>query len=122
MDEYAMDYSYLVLKFIVGGGVIVGVTFLAQQVDAKYAGILIAAPILTLLAFLFTYSESGLSTSRQLVIGAFWFAIPTLLFLLALYLLLARYPVGPSLGGAFGVWFVAILAMNQILYGAWPAL
>jgi uncharacterized membrane protein (GlpM family) len=110
-----MDYSYLVLKFIVGGSVIVGVTFLAQQGDAKYAGILIAAPILTLLAFLFTYSEGGLSTARQLIIGAFWFAIPTLLFLLALYLLLARYPAGPSLGGAFGVWFVAIITMNQVL-------
>ena len=49
-----MDYSYLPLKFLIGGGVIVGVTFLAEQVNPKYGGILAAAPITTTLAILFT--------------------------------------------------------------------
>ncbi|MFA5267446.1 MAG: hypothetical protein WC379_05700 [Methanoregula sp.] len=54
-----MDYSYLALKFLIGGGIIVGVTILAQQVDPKYGGMLVAAAVLTTLACLFTYSESG---------------------------------------------------------------
>ena len=112
-----MDYSYLALKFLIGGGIIVGVTILAQQVDPKYGGILAAAPVTTTLAFLFTYSEAGQATTRELVISAFWFAIPTLLFLLALWLLLARYPLVPSLGGAFGIWLVALVAMNRVLAG-----
>jgi|SRR5208282_5076357 len=112
-----MDYSYLALKFLIGGGVIVGVTFLAEQVDPKYGGILAAAPITTTLAFLFTYSDAGQATTRQLVMGSFWFAIPTLLFLLALYLLMSRYPLIPSFGGAYGVWLVAVLVMNRLLLG-----
>ena len=37
-DGISMDYSYLALKFLIGGGVIVGITFLAEQVDPKYGG------------------------------------------------------------------------------------
>ena len=110
-----MDYTYILLKFIIGGGVIVGVTLLAEQVNPKYGGILVAAPIITSLAILFTWSEAGQATSRQLVIGAFWFVIPTMLFLLVLYLLTARYPLLPSFGGALGVWLAAIVVINQAL-------
>ena len=110
-----MDYSYLALKFLIGGGVIVGITFLAEQVDPKYGGILAAAPITTTLAFLFTYSDAGQATTRQLVMGSFWFAIPTLLFLLVLYFLTARYPLVPSFGGALGVWLAAIVVMSRLL-------
>jgi uncharacterized membrane protein (GlpM family) len=112
-----MDYTYLALKFLIGGGVIVGITLLSQQVDPKYGGMLAAAPVLTTLACLFTYAEAGQATTQQLVISAFWFAIPTLLFLLALWLLLARYPLFPSLGGAFGIWLVALVVMNRMLAG-----
>jgi uncharacterized membrane protein (GlpM family) len=112
-----MDSTYLVLKFLIGGGVIVGITVLAQQVDPKYGGMLAAAPVLTTLAFLFTYAEAGQATTQQLVLSAFWFAIPSLLFLLTLWVLLARYPLIPSIGGAFGIWFVALVVMNHLLAG-----
>ena len=42
-----------------------GVTFLAEQADPKYGGILAAAPITTSLAILFTWSEAGQVTSRD---------------------------------------------------------
>ena len=76
-----MDYLYTLLKFIVGGSVIVGVTLLAEQVDPRYGGMLAAAPIITTLAFLFTYAEAGRESTQQLVISAFYFAIPSLMFL-----------------------------------------
>ncbi|HVP96992.1 GlpM family protein [Methanoregula sp.] len=110
-----MNYSYLALKFLLGGGIIVGVTFLAEQADPKYGGILAAAPITTTLAILFTYSEAGQATAQQLVMDAFWFVIPTMLFLLVLYLLLTRYPLTPSLGGALAVWIGAVLLVNRVL-------
>ncbi|HII99807.1 MAG TPA: DUF3147 family protein [Methanoregula sp.] len=112
-----MDLSFFIIRFLVGGSIIVGVTYLALQVDPKYGGILAAAPITTMLAFLFTYSESGVATSRELLISMFWFAIPTILFILVLWLLMARYPVLPSLGGAFLFWLVAVVAMNRVLAG-----
>jgi len=110
-----MDYLYLALKFVIVGGVIVGVTLLAEHADPKYGAILVAAPIITTLSILFVYSEAGQAVARQLAIGAFWFAIPSLLFLLTLYVLLGRYPLVPSFGGAASVWFVAAVAMNRVI-------
>ncbi|MGD0080106.1 MAG: GlpM family protein [Methanoregula sp.] len=113
-----MDYLYTLLKFVVGGSVIVGVTLLAEHADPKYGGMLAAAPIITTIAFLFTYSEAGRETTRQLVISAFWFAIPTLLFLLAFWYLMYRFSILISIGGAYGIWIGALLVMNRILTGA----
>lgn len=113
-----MDLSYFLIRFIVGGSVIAGVTWLALQVDPRYGGILAAAPITTLLAFLFTYTDAGHATSRDLLIAMFWFAIPTLLFIVLLWYLMGRYPVLPSLGGAFLFWLAAVVALNHILSAA----
>ncbi|MFA6225075.1 MAG: hypothetical protein WC620_02585 [Methanoregula sp.] len=52
-----MDYLYTLLKFVIGGSVIVGVTFLAGQGDPRYGGMLAVAPIITTL--LFTWSEAA---------------------------------------------------------------
>ena len=110
-----MDAAQTLIKFVAGGSVIVGVTWLAQQVNPRYGAILAAAPIITTLAFLFTYNESGVVTTQQLVIGAFYFAIPTLAFLLTLYFLMGKFGLFPSLGGAYGIWFACVIIANQVL-------
>jgi uncharacterized membrane protein (GlpM family) len=112
-----MDYLYTLLKFVIGGTVMVGVTLLAEQVDPRYGGLLAAAPIITTLAFFFTWSESGLQTTQQLVISAFWFMIPMLLFLLALYFMLSRFSFLVSIGGAYGIWIGVALVVNRVLAG-----
>jgi uncharacterized membrane protein (GlpM family) len=113
-----MDYLYTLLKFLIGGSVIVGVTMLTENIGPRYGGMLAAAPIITTLAFLFTYTETGRQTTQQLVISAFYFAIPTLLFLLAFYFLMHRFSLLPSLGGAYGIWIGALLVVNRIIAGA----
>jgi len=112
-----MDYLYTFLKFIVGGSIIVGVTLLAEHVNPRYGGMLAAAPIITTIAFLFTYSEAGRETTRQLVSSAFWFAIPSVLFLPTLYFMMNRYGILPSFGGAFGVWGGTLLFINRFVVG-----
>ena len=103
-----MDYLYTFLKFIIGGSIIVGVTLLAEHVDPRYGGILAAAPMITTLAFIITYSEAGRQTTQQLVIATFWFMIPMLLFLVAFYYLMGRFSLLMSLGGAYGIWIAAV--------------
>jgi uncharacterized membrane protein (GlpM family) len=110
-----MDILPNLAKFIIGGSIIVGVTWLAHYVDPKYGGILAAAPITTTLAFIFTRAETSPATTQALVLSSLYFAIPSLIFLLALFLLLGRFPFLPSLGGAYGVWIGCVLALNRIL-------
>ena len=100
-----------------GGGMIVGITVLTRQVDPRFGGILAAAPIITTLAFLFTWMEAGSAVTRDLVGSTCWFVIPTLLFLIALYLLMGRYPFLPSTAGGFGGWILAAAVTNRLLAG-----
>ncbi len=110
------DYLYTIFKFVIGGGMVVGITWLARYVDPKYGGILVAAPIVTTLAFLFTYAESGNLITHQLVLASLSFLIPTLLFVLVLYLLMFRLSFIVSLMGAFIIWIAGVLLLNGILW------
>lgn len=110
-----MDYLYTLLKFIVAGCIIVGVTLIVQHIDPRYGGILAAAPITTTIAFLFTYAESGTNVAHQLVLGSFYFAIPSLIFLASLYLLAERFSFLSSICGAYLVWIGGVLVMNRAI-------
>lgn len=112
-----MECFSLVLKFVAGGGIIAGVTWLARYIDPKYGGILAAAPITTTIAFIFTNYETGDATTRQLVLGSFYFAIPTVLFLLCLFLLMNRTSFLSGLMGAYAVWLAGVLVLNRVLIG-----
>lgn len=110
-----MDLLYTFFKFIAGGCILVGVTLLAHHIDPRYGAVIATAPIITTIALLFTYSESGFSTTRELALGSFYFVIPTVLFLVALYLLMGRFSFLLSLCGAYGVWIVSLLAINRLI-------
>lgn len=49
------------------------------------------------------------------MISTFWFAIPTLIFLLAFWFLMNRFSLIPSIGGAYGVWLAALLVMDRLV-------
>lgn len=110
-----MDLYYTIFKFLVGGGMVVGVTWLARYVDPKYGGILIAAPIVTTLAFAFTYVENGAETTQHLVLSSLSFMVPTLAFVLALFLLMPRFGFVPGLAGAYCIWISGVLILNHWL-------
>lgn len=109
------EYFYTLFKFLVGGGMIVGITWLARFVNPKYGGILVAAPIITTIAFIFTYAESGAQTTQNLVMASFSFMVPTVLFVLALFFLMYRISFVPSLIGAYAIWIAGVLVVNRVL-------
>jgi len=109
-----MDYLYTLLKFFTAGFIIVGVTLIVQHVDPRYGGILAAAPITTTMAFLFTYAEAGAGITHQLVLGSFYFAIPSIIFLFTLYLLAFRFSFFSSLCGAYLVWILGVILVNRL--------
>lgn len=111
-----MDNNWFTLvKFIAGGSIVAGTTVLAEQIGPKYGGILATAPIITTLAFIFMFTETGAAATRQLVLNSFYFVIPTVLFMLALYLFMGRYSFYPSLAGAFGAWIMALLLVDRLI-------
>jgi Uncharacterized membrane protein required for alginate biosynthesis len=111
-----MDNNWFsLLKFIAGGSIVAGTTVLAQQISPKYGGILATAPIITTLAFIFMFTGTGAAATRQLVLNSFYFVIPTVLFMLVLYLFMGRYSFYPSLALAFGAWIVALFLIDRLI-------
>ena len=109
------EYLYTAGKFVIGGGMIVGVTWLARYVDPRYGGILVAAPIITTIAFILTYVENGTVITQDLVWASFSFMIPTLIFVIALFLLMYRVSFVASLFGAYTIWIAGVLVCNRLL-------
>ncbi len=113
VDLMWTGYGYTLFKFLIGGGMVVGVTWLSQYVNPRYGGLLVAAPIVTTIAFIFTYLENGSQTTQQLVLASLSFMVPTLLFVLVLFLMMARFSFIPSLAVAYIVWIAGVLVLNQ---------
>jgi uncharacterized membrane protein (GlpM family) len=56
-----------------------------------------------------------MATTQQLVLGAFFFAIPSLIFLISLYFLMGRFGLLPSLGGAYVIWLACVVVTTQFI-------
>lgn len=107
-----MSYWYLLLKFVIGGGIIVAVTLLANYINPKWGGIIAVAPITTTLSIIFVRMETNVITTQELVMASIVYVIPSILFLFAMYFLISRMNLVTSLSASFGVWLVAVLIMR----------
>src|SRR5690625_1175341 len=80
--------TYLILKLFLSAGMIVAVSEIAKR--SGYLGALIASlPLTSILAIVWLYLETGSSEKiGALTTSIFWFVLPSLVFFIALPLLL----------------------------------
>lgn len=76
--------SYLV-QFILGGGIIVAMTYLAEHQGAKYAALLYAVPIQFTLAAGFIYLGTEKSTIQELSISSIYSLMILIVFIFVFY-------------------------------------
>ena len=79
-----LNYS---IQFILGGGVIVGMSILAKHFHPKYAAILYALPIQFTLAAIFIYFGTEKGTIQQLAHNTIFYIIGLVGFIVAFYFL-----------------------------------
>lgn len=79
-------FSYL-LQFILGGGIIVGMVFLAKIYGGKTAAVLYAIPVQFTLTVIFIYLEDSAKTVRDLSIGTLYSLLILAIFISAFYFL-----------------------------------
>lgn len=115
MDQQAGISTATVLEALAKGalaGLVVAVILLLKN-RSQLAGVLVMTPVITATSFLFVGLSDGPSAARQIALSAL-FAFPvTLVFLVAMYLLLGRFAVIPSLIASYTLW--AIVATGYIL-------
>lgn len=110
-----MNYSFLLLKFFIGGVIIVSATLLANYIHPKWGGLVAVAPIITTLSIIFVKYETNLQTTQQLILSSIYFIIPTLIFLIAMYFLLNKFNLISSLSISYVLWVVIILGMQKFI-------
>ena len=85
-----VNYVQLAMQFVLSGAIVVGATFIADKLDSKWSGLLVALPVMTILGFIFiSLNTNGVITQRYLL-SAFLFMIPTAIYVLSLYLFLGK--------------------------------
>jgi uncharacterized membrane protein (GlpM family) len=113
----AMNYLYLLLKFIIGGGIVLAVTLLVNYVTPRWGGMIAVAPIITTLSFIFVNYETNIDTTRQVVLASIRYIIPTLFFLILLYFLLNKLNLTLSLIISYLFWISIIIVQKKFLGG-----
>ena len=85
-----MNTLQIILQFIISGAVVVGATLLSKSFDSKWAGLLVALPIMTLLGFIFISMNTGATVTQRYLISALIFMLPAAIYILSLYLLFGK--------------------------------
>jgi len=85
-----MNTLQIILQFVIAGTIVVGATLISKSFDSKWAGLLVALPVMTILGFIFiSINTTGTITQRYLL-SALIFMIPAAVYILSLYLLFGR--------------------------------
>ncbi len=111
-----MNISYLILKFLIGGGLIVGVTFLTKYINPRLGGFLVVAPIITTLSIIFVKFETNLQTTQELILSSIYYFIPTLIFLILMYFLISKVNLISSFVISYAIWAVIVFAMQKWIH------
>ncbi|MCK5233216.1 MAG: hypothetical protein KAJ91_00205 [Candidatus Aenigmarchaeota archaeon] len=111
-----MSLTYLALKFILGGAIIVGVGLLAN-IHPKWGGMLAVAPIITTLSILFVCRESGIEITQRMIVWSVVYLAPCALFLGTVYYMNARtnIHVGVAILCGYLIWMIGVVTLQKII-------
>ncbi|MEW6378692.1 MAG: GlpM family protein [bacterium] len=119
MEIPVLEY---VVKFLAGGSIVVGVSYLAHKGDTTLAGILLAAPIVTLTSSFIVGNESGHDALTDTIRSDIVFLPLMFAYLIPLYFLLRKTSLNANIAIllALMIWTIAILAFFR--YRHWLGL
>jgi len=79
-----------IAQFIISGTIVILATYLSPRVGQKWAGLLVAAPLLTLLTFVFLSMGNPTLNLKGYLLSALLYMIPAALCILSMLLLSQR--------------------------------
>ena len=106
--------NYLI-QFILGGGIIVGMSILAKYFHPKYAALLYALPIQFTLAAIFIYFGTKEGTIQQLAQNSLFYILGFVAFIIAFYFLTKHFNFWSSLGISYLLFIGITIAILKLL-------
>ena len=104
----------ILLQFVISGLIVVLATYLSPRIGQKWAGLIVAAPLLTLLTFVFLSLDHTNGSLREYLLSSLIFMIPAAAFILCLMLLSDRLNFVANIAVSFCVYGVVVLCLYKL--------
>jgi len=105
----------IILQFVISGTIVVLAGYLANKVGQRWAGLLVAAPLLTLITFVFLSIDSSTRSLQEYLSSALVYMIPAAVFIGMLYLLSPRLHVVATVSVSVVAYAAIVLITNYML-------
>lgn len=92
-----MSVINLIVQFVIAGLVVVGATLLAKHVDPKWSGLLVALPVMTIVALIFIQIGSSQYDVQKYLKSALLFMIPAAVYIASLLAINQKFGIYLSL-------------------------
>lgn len=104
----------MLAQFIISGSIVVLASYVSPKFGQKWAGLIVAAPLLTLLTFIFLSLDSRNGNLHEYLISAVIFMIPAAIFILCLLLFSNRLNFVLNILVSFCVFWLAVLIIYKL--------
>lgn len=104
----------MLAQFIISGSIVVLASYVSPKFGQKWAGLIVAAPLLTLLTFIFLSLDPQNGNLREYLTGAIIFMIPAALFILCLLLFSNRLHFALNIVASLCVFSLATLLIYKL--------
>lgn len=105
----------LILQFLVSGGVVVAAGEFARRSNTKFAGLIVAMPLLTLLTFIFLVADKQKIDMHNYLMSALVFMVPAAVFIIGLLLLYPRTGTVLSIVGSTVFFATSALVVEWLI-------
>ncbi len=107
-------YFDLLIRFLIGGGVIAGTTWIAEAFDPKLGGIIATIPSATIVSLLIVGSAVGENAAVDFAKGIVIGNIPWFAYIFAVILLTQRIGLTKSLAIGLFVWILLVPVASRL--------
>ncbi|HEX6747200.1 MAG TPA: GlpM family protein [Longimicrobium sp.] len=111
----------LFLRMLVGAVAVLVIALLSRTRSYFIAGLVPLFPSLALIAHYIVGSERSAADLRETALFGMWSLIPYFVYLLAVYFLIARLPLVPTLAAATLAWLVVAAILVTVWMRFHPA-
>ncbi len=101
-------YSELLIRFLIGGAVIAGTTWMAELFDPKLGGIIADIPSATIVSLMILGSAAGEKAAVGFAKGLMIGTIPWFAYIFSVILLTQRIGLAKSLAAGFIIWLLLL--------------
>ena len=109
--EYVME---LITKACLGAVAVVAIQLLSRSRSYFLAGLIPLFPTFTLICHYIVGTERRTAELKQTILFGMFALIPYLIYMIALYFLVDRLKLVPSLAAATAVWFAAAIGLVMV--------